>query len=67
VFTLGELFAGAESSRNIRTVSFLKRSGTPVPLMDILIGTSAKEQGLAVLTRDVSHFRRIPMLSVMEY
>jgi predicted nucleic acid-binding protein len=35
--------------------------------MDILIGTSAKEQGLAVLTRDVSHFRRIPMLSVMEY
>ena len=95
VFTLGELFAGAESSSNSRreherlkalidtidviypekrfarlygeTVNFLKRLGTPVPLMDILIGTTAKEHGLAVLTRDVTRFRKIPMLSVMEY
>jgi predicted nucleic acid-binding protein len=95
VFTLGELFAGAESSKNARreherlkalidtievvyprerfarlygeTVSFLKHSGTPIPLMDVLIGTSAKEHGLTVITRDVSHFRKIPMLSVMEY
>jgi len=49
------------------TVSFLKHSGTPVPLMDILIAASAKEHGLAVITRHVSRFRRIPMLSVMEY
>jgi predicted nucleic acid-binding protein len=95
VFTLGELFAGAESSKNARreherlkslidtieviypkerfarlfgeTASFLKRSGTPVPLMDILIAASAKEHGLTVITRNVSRFRMIPMLSVTEY
>lgn len=40
---------------------------TPIPVMDLLIGITAKSLGLAVLTRDVHHFRRIPGLVVEGY
>ena len=45
----------------------LLAAGTPIPVMDLLIGITAKSLGLAVLTRDVHHFRRIPGLVVEGY
>ena len=41
--------------------------GTPIPVMDLLIGITAKAHGLPVLTRDPTHFRRIPGLTVQSY
>lgn len=46
--------------------ALLKR-GTPIPVMDLLIGVTAKSHGLAVLTRDTKHFSRIPGLVVLGY
>ncbi len=45
----------------------LLRSGTPIPVMDLLIGISAKARSLPVLTHDVTHFSRIPGLQVHGY
>lgn len=45
----------------------LIRQGTPIPVMDLLIGISAKSKGLPILTRDPVHFRRIPGLIVETY
>lgn len=45
----------------------LLSKGTPIPVMDLLIGITAKSHGLPVLTRDGSHFRRIPGLTVKAY
>lgn len=45
----------------------LLRAGTPIPVMDLLIGITAKARSLPVLTRDVTHFSRIPGLVVEEY
>jgi predicted nucleic acid-binding protein len=45
----------------------LIRQGTPVPVMDLLIGISAKLKGLPILTRDPGHFSRIPGLIVETY
>jgi len=42
----------------------LRSAGTLIPLMDLLIGLCAKQEGLPVLTRDVDHFSRIPGLTV---
>lgn len=47
--------------------SFLRKSGTAIPTMDLLIGVLAKCHGLPLLTRDVSHFARIPGLVVESY
>ena len=40
--------------------------GITVPIDDLLIGTSAIEQGYAVATRNVRHFKSIPGLTVLE-
>jgi tRNA(fMet)-specific endonuclease VapC len=48
-------------------VAALWSSGSMIPLMDILIGLCAKQEGLAVLTRDIGHFSRIPGLTVETY
>ncbi|MCA1754289.1 MAG: type II toxin-antitoxin system VapC family toxin [Spirochaeta sp.] len=45
----------------------LIRAGTPIPVMDLLIGITAKSNGLPLLTRDRKHFIHIPGLAVEYY
>ena len=45
----------------------LRRQGTPIPTMDLLIGTTAKALGLPLLTRDAEHYGLIPGLVVETY
>lgn len=45
----------------------LRRQGTPLPTMDILIGTTAKMLGMPLLTRDAEHYCHIPNLVVETY
>ena len=45
----------------------LRRNGTPIPTMDLLIATTAKIYGMPLLTRDASHYRLIPGLVVNSY
>jgi tRNA(fMet)-specific endonuclease VapC len=47
--------------------ALLIRNGTPVPVMDLMIGVVAKRFGAAVLTRDVEHFQKIPGVTVLDY
>ncbi|MCX7014233.1 MAG: type II toxin-antitoxin system VapC family toxin [Candidatus Sumerlaeota bacterium] len=47
--------------------SLTRRQGAPIPVMDLLIGVLAKLHGLPLLTRDTTHFRRIPGLVVETY
>jgi len=42
-------------------------AGTPIPVMDLLIGITAKAHSMPVLTRDTNHFARIPGLVVESY
>ena len=42
-------------------------AGTPIPVMDLLIGITAKAHSMPVLTRDPNHFARIPGLVVESY
>ena len=37
----------------------LRKNGTPVPVMELLIGITAKAAGIAILTKDVDHFLMI--------
>jgi len=46
---------------------FLRREGVPIPTMDLLIATTAKMRGMPLLTRDSTHYRRIPGLVVETY
>jgi len=45
----------------------LLKRGLTIPVMDLLIGITAKSHGLPVLTRDAEHFGRIPGLTVERY
>jgi tRNA(fMet)-specific endonuclease VapC len=45
----------------------LRRRGTPIPTMDLLIGTTAKLRGMPLLTRDAGHYCLIPGLVVETY
>ena len=45
----------------------LRRGGTPIPTMDLLIGTTAKGHGLPLLTRDRDHYALLPGLVVEAY
>lgn len=47
--------------------SHLLSSGTPIPVMDLMIGIVAKARSLPLLTRDTKHFDRIPGLVVEGY
>lgn len=47
--------------------AFLRRNGTPIPVMDLLIATTAKMVGMPLLTRDASHYRLVPGLVVDSY
>ena len=45
----------------------LRRKGTSIPTMDLLIGTTARMLGMPLLTRDAAHYRLIPDLVVESY
>jgi tRNA(fMet)-specific endonuclease VapC len=45
----------------------LRKSGFPIPTMDLLIGVSAKIHNLPLITRDTQYFQRIPGLLLEEY
>lgn len=45
----------------------LRKRGTPIPVMDLLIGITAKAAGLPLLTKDTGHFDLIPGLVVESY
>jgi tRNA(fMet)-specific endonuclease VapC len=47
--------------------AFLRQSGKTIPTMDLLIGVTAKQFGLPLLTSDEEHFRRIPGLILETY
>lgn len=47
--------------------SILRKNGTPVPVMDLLIGTSAKQIGKPLITKDINLFELIPDLIVDTY
>ena len=49
------------------TEALLRKKGTPIPVMDLLIGCTAKLAGMPLLTRDINHFERIPGLVVESY
>jgi predicted nucleic acid-binding protein len=46
---------------------WLLRQGTPIPVMDLMIGVIAKRFGAPILTRDTEHFKKIPGLVVLNY
>lgn len=45
----------------------LRKNGTPVPVMDLLIGITAKTVGMPLLTNDTRHYGLIPGLVVETY
>ena len=45
----------------------LRRAGSPIPTMDLLIGVMAQAYGMPLLTRDATHFRHIQGLVVESY
>lgn len=47
--------------------ALLRKKGKPIPQMDLLIGVMAKMHGLAILTRDPTHYQYIPGLVVETY
>ena len=47
--------------------AYLRQSGKAIPTMDLMIGLTAKQHGLPLLTADAEHFRRIPGLVVETY
>lgn len=47
--------------------AWLRRHGTPIGEMDLLIGVTAKVAGTPLLTRNAEHFQRIPGLAVEPY
>lgn len=50
-----------------RLLADLRRSGTAIPTMDLLIATGALRSGAPLVTRNVAHFSRIPGLEVIAY
>ena len=60
VLPIGE----AEAIRAGDLLAALESNGTPIGVEDVLIGATALEEHLTVVTRNVRHFRRIPGLAV---
>lgn len=52
--------------RYAEIVTFLRRSGMPIPTNDVWIAASAMQLGAALLTTD-SHFKKIPQVLVHCY
>jgi tRNA(fMet)-specific endonuclease VapC len=49
------------------TEAALRKAGTPIPQMDLLIGVLAKSHGIPLLAGRDAHFQRIPGLVVETY
>lgn len=47
--------------------AFLRARGNPIPVMDLLIGVTAKASGMPLLTKDIKHYEMIPGLVVESY
>jgi len=45
----------------------LRAQGIPIPTMDLLIGVTSVQHGLPLITRDPTHFSRIPGLALETY
>lgn len=45
----------------------VRANGTPIPVMDLLIGVTAKIHGSPILTRDADHYRLIQGVVVETY
>lgn len=45
----------------------LQRQGEPLPTMDLLIASTAVNDGAALLTANERHFSRVPGLTVLSY
>ena len=50
-----------------RDKAFLDGTGMPLADMDLLIGASAKNGGMTMVTHNVRHFSRIPGLTVEDW
>jgi predicted nucleic acid-binding protein len=57
-------FGEAEAVRAGDLLALLESRGVPIGTEDVLIGATALEAGLSVVTRNVRHFERIPGLKV---
>jgi predicted nucleic acid-binding protein len=45
----------------------LRKNGTPIPVMDLLIGITAKAAGMPLLSKDTKHYGLIPGLVFETY
>jgi len=50
-----------------RLLARLRKSGTSIDTMDLLIGTAAVIDGAPLITRNTRHFSKLPGLQVIEY
>ena len=57
-------FGEAEAVRAGDLLALLESKGVPIGTEDVLIGATALQAGLSVVTRNVRHFDRIPGLKV---
>lgn len=57
-------FGEAEALRAGDLLAVLESSGTPIGIEDVLIGATALQEHLTVVTRNTRRFRRIPGLAV---
>lgn len=46
---------------------YLRKNGTPIPVMDLLIGITAKGVGMALISKDTRYYDLIPGLVVESY
>lgn len=50
-----------------RTLARLQRRGEVIATMDLLIAASALVEGVPLVTRNASHFERVPDLKLLSY
>jgi predicted nucleic acid-binding protein len=48
-------------------LAYLKRTGKPVGLEDVLIGATARTHGFTVVTHNVRHFQHLPNVTVEDW
>lgn len=47
--------------------AYLRKAGTSIPTMDLLIAATAKQYGIPIITRDLTHFKKVPELVIEPY
>ena len=50
-----------------RTLARLRKSGTSIDTMDLLIGMAAVNDDAPLITRNIRHFSKVPGLDLIEY